>query len=225
MDDVVDPRRAAQPDPTGWPRTRRWLLVVVLLLVAGTVVIVARARQPERGSGTGGSRGVAPADPPDAPLPGAVSGFGAVCAGRSFPGAATYQGTGPRPMFFAGPFDPSNEAGSVPAAWLTEDVTKIELVVCATRTQGGVASTCDYAAAPTIARTAEVSVPLRYGVYRLVVFEVRTRRQVAEVSLRGEGLVCAEHVAVRPDGSDSPESQLSTLLPYQVTEALTKHIK
>ncbi|WP_043653573.1 NERD domain-containing protein [Nocardia thailandica] len=102
---------------------------------------------------------------------------------KTFPKAAEFADAGARPVRLAGDL-----AGMVPAggpAWHPEDPGEVQLVACLRQTgMGDLVQTCWYppSEAARVART----VNLFRATYQLVVYEARTRREVARADLVGE---------------------------------------
>jgi hypothetical protein len=145
-------------------------------------------------------------------LPESVYQYSAACVGRGFPGAPPYQGPGPHPIHV---HDGPGVRG--PDNWYTEDVTKIQLVVCGDSTTGRVLKKCEYLGV----NSDDVTQDMVLGRYTFEIREARTARVIGQVRLDGEDDYCRKAIV----GTEiDDKQQVSVPFGSQLEAALTKYV-
>ncbi|MEH1125556.1 hypothetical protein [Micromonospora sp. CPCC 206061] len=147
-------------------------------------------------------------------LPESVFQYSAACVGRGFPGAPAYQGAGPHPIHV---HDGPSVRG--PANWYTEDVTKIQLVICGASSTGRVLRKCEYLGIGNDSR--DVTQDMVLGRYAMEIREARTARVVGQVRFDGEDDKCRLGLFGR---QVDEKQQVSVPFGSQIEAALTKYV-
>lgn len=159
-------------------------------------------------------------DAPDAPLPRVLDGYAAVCGGRAFTGAPAYTGPGPHPTLIFDGLSASSDLLDLPVSWRAAAVADAQLVACVRQSVAFLAKQCEYT--EMFHGTTQTKVTMAYADFEYTLYEIRTRRQVAVVTVRGADITCDGTIAYRP--GTPPPQQLSKLEPGQVRDALSKYI-
>lgn len=145
-------------------------------------------------------------------VPETVYGYSAACIGRGIPGAPPYQGPGPHPIHV---HDGPGVRG--PDHWYTEDVTKIQLVICGDSTTGRVLKKCEYLGI----NADDVTQDMVLGRYTFEIREARTARVVGTVRIDGEDAYCRPGLFGR---QVDEKQQVSVPFGSQMEAALSKYV-
>lgn len=198
-------------------------VVVFVLVVVGVTVWTAVSRSVTHQEDT---------------LPSYGSGLVPACvdAGTAYTGATANGGPGPHPVeVIASGNDPQGNLQDLgglkssvgPAQWELLSGDQVQLVACARRgTTGAAVASCPY----THAGAGDLAEPTVYTMYAadydITIYELRTHRQVAQLTLGGDDNTCPSSrvTIVRGNGSDQANTLYSQLSTTQLRAKLAPYL-